>query len=293
MRCKLLNSLEAPALLISFYFLEPFLLNQPHYHYRDWAMDSGAFSAHNIGATIDLQEYIECCQKLLKEDKTLTEVFALDVIGNHKKSLKNCEKMWEAGVEAIPTYHIGEPESALKYIAKHYPKIALGGVARLKGKVKGEFAKQCFARVWPKKIHGFGFGTEEHVMMLPWHSTDSTNWELGPCGFGRWAAFGRMTVRGSTQNLRAEVEWHLRLERKARRRWEKEMSLLDNDKHVLRLALGGNTSKETGDKGCVRRRALMKKPDIRLAVMVTGQEAKALQKPGKPPAKPPRKGRKK
>ena len=224
-----------PALLVSYVYLAPFLKNRSRYAYRDWVLDSGAFSAHNSGTEIKLEDYINCCKELQASDPTLTEVFALDVIGNWKASLKNCEAMWRQGVEAIPCYHVGEPEAELRAMAKDYPKIALGGCVGFKQKRK--FAEQAFARVWPKAIHGFGFGSETDVMALPWHSVDATNWEIGPCKFGRWNAFGKMSVRGSKQNLRAEVEWYLDLERRARQKWAAAMKQLDGAKRAVRLAL--------------------------------------------------------
>ena len=35
----------SPALLVSYVYLKPFLANRHRYCYRDWVMDSGAFSA--------------------------------------------------------------------------------------------------------------------------------------------------------------------------------------------------------------------------------------------------------
>lgn len=224
-----------PALLVSYVYLAPFLKNRHRYAYRDWVLDSGAFSAHNSGTEIKLQDYIDCCKELRATDPTMTEVFALDVIGDWKASLKNCEEMWRQGVEAIPCYHVGEPETELRAMAKDYPKIALGGCVGYRQKLK--FAEQAFARVWPKAIHGFGFGSEKDIMALPWHSVDATNWEIGPCKFGRWNAFGQMSVRGSKQNLRAEVDWYLDLERRARQKWTGAMKQLDNAQTAVRLAL--------------------------------------------------------
>lgn len=229
---------KLPALLVSYYYLPQFLENRHRYHYRDWVMDSGAFSAHNSGVEIKLQDYIDCCKKLMVEDPTLTEIYALDVIGDWKASLDNTETMWAAGVPAIPCFHAKEPWDALMSMAKRYPKIALGGVAQIGSKNALAFAGQCFARVWPKKIHGFAMCSEKAVMTYPFHSVDSTSWEMGPCAFGNWRAFGgqRISVRGSKQNLRAEVEWYLELERKARQRWKKEMVILEADGPTVRLA---------------------------------------------------------
>jgi hypothetical protein len=234
---------DRPALLVSYFYLDPFLANRHRYRYRDWVMDSGAFSAKQSGAAIDLQAYIECCQRLLATDPTLSEVYALDVIGDWRATIKNAEAMWAAGVPAIPCYHVGSPESVLKGLARDYPKIALGGAVGYRQ--KDAWAAQCFARVWPKPIHGFGFGAEASIMALPWHSVDATNWELGPCKFGRWQSFGNMSVRGSRQNLRAEVDWYLRLERRARARWRKEMAQLPDPGPTLRFAIVNPPSAST------------------------------------------------
>jgi hypothetical protein len=228
---------DLPGLLVSFYYLEPFLKQKDRYRYRDWVLDSGAFSAHNSGKAIDLNQYVDTCLRLLAEDPTLTEVFALDQIPKGDKledvqraadvSIKNCEEMWRQGVPAIPCYHMGEDESHLYHMAKHYPKIALGGVALLRGDLKINWLKQCFARVWPKRIHGFGMSGEEIVYSLPFHSVDATNWELAPCAFGNWQKFGSMSVRGSNQDLRSQVKHYLELEAKARVRWAKQMAELE------------------------------------------------------------------
>lgn len=228
---------KKPALLISFAYLKNWLKNQHLFCYRDWVMDSGAYSAHNSGRVVDLWDYIECCKKLLKEDSTLKEVFALDVIGDWQSSAENCRIMWENGVPAIPCFHADEPEEALIEMATKYPKIALGGVALVNAKRKLKWAEQCFSRVWPKKIHGFAYGGEEAVMRLPWHSVDATSWEIGPCGFGRWKTFGTMKIRGSRQNLRAEVEWYLALESRARAKWSGAMKKLDDTNISVRLAV--------------------------------------------------------
>lgn len=263
------QNLHAPALLVSYVYLEPFLKNQTRYCYRDWVLDSGAFSAHNSGTEIKLQDYIDKAKELLAIDPTLTEVFALDVIGDWRASLKNTEEMWRQGVQAIPCWHAGEPEDALRGIAKDYPKIALGGVAKTRAVAKKKIAEQVFARVWPKKIHGFGFGSEDMVMAFPWHSVDATNWEMGPCAFGRWNAYGKMSVRGSKQNLRVEVEYYMEMERKARIKWRRQMEELEtNDGPSVRLAAQQSCDAQINRSGIAA-------PTVRLAETHSGHgEAK-------------------
>lgn len=234
-----IEATNKPALLVSYVYLKPFLEKQKKYSYRNWVLDSGAFSAHNSGIEIKLQDYIDCCKRLLDTDHTLKEVYSLDVIGDWKASLRNTEEMWRQGVPAIPCYHHGEPWDVLKGMAKDYPKIALGGVA-MKFGIKNKFAEQCFARVWPKRMHGFGYGSEKSIMAFPWDSVDATNWEIGPCKYGRWSQFGKLAVRGSNQNLRGEIEHYLKLEKRARAKFGKLLSNIDGE-HTTRLSLNAGT----------------------------------------------------
>lgn len=395
-----MSDTSLPALLVSYYYLEKFIEHQHRYCYRNWVMDSGAFSAFSSGVTIDLQEYIKCCKRLMQTDPTLVEIFALDVIGDWKGTKKNTEEMWRQGVPAIPCFHYGEPWDVLKGYCKDYPKVALGGCVGKRDKLK--FVGQCFARAWPHKFHGFGFGDEAAILGYPFASTDATNWELTPCldgstlidlgdecipignlvgevfsvvtydgvkvpgciavkkgikptiiietsemdlqctpdhlirtslgwtkasdlllapeiyvkgtetsdtglvltdsprvkaihkgrdkevydimmpyihhflangiavhncGFGRWRAFGgaKISVRGSSQNLRCEVLYYLDLEEKARKKWKKEMELLEEKFPIPRLYQGppitqeeDNTSDKKGEK--------TSDPSVKLAV---------------------------
>ena len=214
-----------PSLLISYFYRDYFVKHRDRYAIRSWVLDSGAYSSMSRDVEIDLDEYIEFAKHWLKTDPQLEEVFALDVIGDAKQSLKNCEKMWEEGIPAIPTYHRGSPESDLKYIAKNFPKIALGGVAKFRQKLP--WAIECFRRVYPKPIHGFGFGTEKDCLALPWHSVDASTWSLQPCAFGGWKTYGYLNIRGQTdQNLTVEIEEWLEVERVVNQRWRSEMRKL-------------------------------------------------------------------
>ena len=259
-------SLPAPALLVSWVYLRSFLNARERIHHRDWVLDSGAYSAMNSGTKIDLQEYTEAAKRMVAEDPTLTEVFALDVIGDWRASLKNCEAMWAAGVPAIPCYHLGEPEDVLRTIARDYPKIALGGAVGATGKQK--WAEQCFARVWPKRIHGFGFGSRQTILALPWHSVDASNWEIGPTKYGRWRTFGKMSVRGGKQNLQCEIDWYLSLERLAQHRWRKQMAQLDTLGPTIRLVHNDSNRMTQATGPTVRlsmAHARMGRPSVRLA----------------------------
>jgi hypothetical protein len=220
-----------PSLLMSFHYLRK--ANNVGYindlSMRSWVLDCGAFSAMNSGVDIDLADYIAFCKDILAGPRPPEEVFALDVIGDELATARNTEAMWEAGIEAIPTFHIGSSTQALLDMARDYPKIAIGGVARQAKQAKLDFAKQVFAHVWPKKVHGLGYAQLFHMLALPFHSGDASTWELGPCAFATWKSFGGKTVpiRGSAKDLTGEVRWYLDVERKLQARWKTMMALLD------------------------------------------------------------------
>ena len=233
---------DAPSVLVSYVYAKTFIADRPRYRIRSWCMDSSAFSVRSSGEPVDLDAYIECCQEQIATDTALDFVIALDVIGDWRAGLRNLEKMWAAGVPALPVFHIGEPEDLLLGLARDYPKICVGGVADLHGPARRKFAEQCFARVWPKRVHGLGIGNEPDVMTVPWSSVDASSWEMGPAAFGKWRAFGNrhLRIRGSEQDLRSEVRWYTDLEKRARWRWRREMSLLAEIPYVsgLRQATG-------------------------------------------------------
>lgn len=221
------DPLPSPAILVSYFYWRLYMADRASYIFRDYALDSGAFSAHNSGKIIELDAYAEFAAERLATDKQCAEVFTLDVIGDWRASMRNTHKLWERGIPATPIYHVGEPESVLIGMAREYPRIALGGAVRMEARAKHAFAKACFAKVWPARIHGLGFAAEGTMMAVPFSSVDATNWATDPAMYGRWKAFGgKVSVRGH-QNLRAEAEWYLRLEQRLKMRWARRLGELD------------------------------------------------------------------
>ena len=222
------KDLPKAAVLCSYAFIDRFDRWRDSIAFRDWSMDSGAFTAHHQGRPVDLDEFIEACQERLANDPQLIEVFALDDLADPEITRRNTERMWEAGVQAIPCYHYGEPEEYLRHYARTYPKIALGGVAKLHGGEKQRLIRQCFARIWPKLVHGFGITTEADVMCAPWDSVHSSSWQA-PAQYGTAKAFRstRDRVRRMRGNYRAmarpEIDWYLDFEQRARARWRRHL----------------------------------------------------------------------
>jgi len=142
--------------------------------------------------------------------------------------LKNLEAMWKAGVPAIPTYHIGEPWDVLEGIARDYPKIAMGGMADVNPSTKLRWGRQCFARAWPKKIHGFACASEAVLKELPFHSVDATSWTSAP-RYNSWVTLGRKgrhkAVRGA--DFRAEFQYYVRMGERFKSYWGRTLASLE------------------------------------------------------------------
>lgn len=162
-------------------------------------LDSGAFTAWSKGIEIDLDEYIDFCH----EHKDILELISvLDVIDfanparAAKESYHNLIKMEDRGLKGVvlPTFHMGEPEEAIKYYAENYSYVSLGGMV-------GISARQLMIwldRIWscyltdgdgvPKiKVHGFGITSLPAMTRYPWTSVDSSTWV-------QWAANGMILM---------------------------------------------------------------------------------------------------
>ncbi len=216
-----------PALLVSYVYVEPFMARRQELRCRDWMLDSGAYSAWNSGTPIVLADYIRACFELREKDPQLTEIIALDVIGDGRGSLENALAMKRAGLEVIPVFHVGDDRGILAEYVGAFEKVGLSCRFGEPLVQSFRFYDDCFARHWPHKFHSFGWVSERMLMRYPFHSSDCSSWEMGPTAFGNWKAYGKLSVRGSKQNLRCEVEWYLELEARLRQRWKREMEVLE------------------------------------------------------------------
>ena len=63
---------------------------------------------------------------------------------------------------------------------------------------------------------------------------------------GRWNAFGNLKIKGSKQNLQSEIEHYLKLEKRARAKFGKQLDSIDGE-FTTRLALNAGTTQERLD----------------------------------------------
>ena len=163
-------------------------------------VDSGAFSAWQSGAVVDLKAYIEW----LKQHKDqLFSYVALDVMPDEgmgtispnqcaRASYKNLQVMLDAGLKPIPVFHQGESFWWLARLLKDgHDYIGIGGSATLSLPKRVEWLNEVFTLLCDKdglpcvKTHGFGMGSPDLIWNYPFYTVDSTTW-IGSPGFGRF-----------------------------------------------------------------------------------------------------------
>lgn len=150
-----------------------------YFHKKNKIMlDSGAFSAHNSGVEIPLQDYID----FLKKHNHIDIYYNLDVIGNAEETWKNQKIMEDNGLAPIPVYHVGEDKKYLKKCFE-YPYFALGGMVGRPRPVLRSWLDRVFEMApyesdgtISNKVHGLGMTSWDYMCRYPWFSCDSSSW---------------------------------------------------------------------------------------------------------------------
>lgn len=136
--------------------------------------DSGAYSAHTVGAAITVDEYAQWVRRWAH----LFPVYAnLDVLDDPKKSAVNMGRLERKGLAPVPVFHGGEDWRYLEGMADRYDYIALGGITRFRDMpVLTGWFDRCFRICEGKaQLHGFGMTRWELVKRFPWRSVDSSS----------------------------------------------------------------------------------------------------------------------
>lgn len=156
--------------------------------WKNLFIDSGAFSVHNSGKTIDIEKYAEYLLEWESMNKKIVYA-SLDVIGDAKAGMKNYKYLLKKKLNPIPTYHYGESIDVLKELIDMTNYIGLGGtVGGLGTEGKRLFFNKIFS-LYPNtiKFHAFGVTNKRLIINYPWHSIDSTT-------ALRWSTYGRINT---------------------------------------------------------------------------------------------------
>jgi len=162
---------------------------------RNIYVDSGAFTAWNKGAVIDLEEYIDFCKFMMKEyPDNEWNIVNLDVIPGERgqvptkeqidysaeKGWDNYEKMLSAGLKPIHIFHQHEDFKWLRKLIKSSDYIGVSPDNSQSVESRIAWLKRVFSVVKLKvKTHGFAATGDQFVKGVPFYSADSASWLSG------------------------------------------------------------------------------------------------------------------
>lgn len=166
--------------LVSYHYSKTLDLSK----YGQWSLigDSGAFSAHTQGATIDVDALAEW-GKRWSASGNLCWAASLDVIRDPVGTRKNWLRAKNRGLNAVPSVHFPAPPSTLDDYAKDGVRfLGLGGQVggNQASLMRWAVIMMRYARdKYPDmRFHGWG-ATGKGSLLLPYYSVDSTSWYEG------------------------------------------------------------------------------------------------------------------
>lgn len=151
--------------------------------YKNFMLDSGAFSFIKSSINIDWDEYVyNYCNFINKFNVKLYIEFDIDnIIG-----LSEVEKLrtyidTHTSQKCIPVFHKERGKDYFEYMCKNYPYVAFGGYAISGKKIRAEMEKYIpyfikKAHEYGAKIHGLGYTSIAGLSKNHFDSVDSTTW---------------------------------------------------------------------------------------------------------------------
>lgn len=149
-------------------------------------LDSGAFSAHSLGVSINIDAYCDYIirnKDILRVEDSSVMASVLDGIGDPLKTWNNQLYMESKGAKPLPCFHFGEDTRYLDWYVERYDYITIGGLV---GRAQKD-QQVWLDRMWNDhmmdgsgnarlKVHAFGMTAPELMKRYPWFSVDSSSW---------------------------------------------------------------------------------------------------------------------
>ena len=181
-------------------------------------IDSGAFSAWNMGQKIDLDEYIVFCKEIMTKypDNDWT-VVNLDVIPGKpgiiptqqeinysaKKGWQNYMYMKSKGLKPLHIFHQHEDFSWLKKLANSSDYIGISPDNSQSVASRTRWLKRVYSIVDKDvKTHGFACTSPSFLKVAPFYSADSSSW-LGVVRYGILTYFNKKTLGLNTFHFKS------------------------------------------------------------------------------------------
>ena len=192
-------------------------------------IDSGAFSAHTQGITVDVDEYIEYLNGITEYIECFAQV---DCIPGQFGKPKTSEQLAEAPKlswknylymrpklkqpeKLLPIYHQGEHVCWLRNMLEwvdengnHIPYIGISPANDKSQKEKDAFIEMCFREIKSSsnpnvKTHAFGMTNLATLTAFPFTSGDSSSWALTAVNGGIMTKFGVVGMSAQSKNSNA------------------------------------------------------------------------------------------
>lgn len=140
----------------------------------DLLIDCGAFTVHKQGKKITLDEYYDFLGEI---DYPVDGYFALDSIGDPKKTWENFRDMQENGFEPIPIFTRGDQLRRLDEYYEYSDIVALGGLWA-GGENDPGYVKHIMEKGFRgRKTHWLGFAIFDLILYYKPYSVDAINWK--------------------------------------------------------------------------------------------------------------------
>ena len=182
-------------------------------------IDSGAFSVHTKGKTIDLEKYID----FLNNNHEWIDLYIQvdDIPGkwgqpktaeqlseSPKKTWQNYLYMRNKLIEPdklLPVFHQEEDFIYLKQMLeyteneKHIPYICISSNKELTAEKRLNWYKRCYEIIEESnnpnvKVHSLGTQSEKHCSIMPFTSTDATSWILAAANGSIYTKYGTIYI---------------------------------------------------------------------------------------------------
>lgn len=146
-----------------------YFFENPH---AEFLIDSGAFTALNIGETVTLEEYLAF---LTKYKAYVKNYIALDVLGDPAGTDVNLRKMHAAGFRPIPVHVRNDNAERMDELFTQSDWVALGGLRRpQQGVCPQEFVELKMRMAKGRHVHWLGYANLAQLNHYKPFSCDAT-----------------------------------------------------------------------------------------------------------------------
>ncbi|MFS0841183.1 hypothetical protein [Paenibacillus sp. 1P03SA] len=139
-------------------------------------LDSGAFTAHNKGATISVVEYAAF---LIAHKDELHSYITLDVIGDDAATASNYAYLRGLDLSPVPVFPaMGDLANLARLIEEDHEFVAIGATVGMSERAKSDLFAKIFTAFPDGRFHWLG-GSSSLITDFDWFSADSSTWLSG------------------------------------------------------------------------------------------------------------------